>query len=62
MIGFDAIMYFPSVLQAAQFESLQFIFWNQKIEECCLSCAITVTLPIHEKKLRLERSAENVSQ
>lgn len=55
MIGFDAIIYFLSILQAAQFESLQFIFWHQKIKKCCLSSPITVTLPIHEKKFGLDR-------
>lgn len=55
MIGFDAIIYFLSVWQAAQFESLQFIFWHEKIKECYLSSPITATLPIHEKKLGLER-------
>lgn len=61
MMGFDTIIYFPSVLQAAQFESLQFILWYEEIEECCLSCPITVILPLLKKE-RLERSAEKVSQ
>jgi len=50
MMGFDAITYFPSVLQAAQFESLQFILWHEKLEECCLSCPITVILLLCVKK------------